>query len=71
MLLCLQDAKMGILFDSFPPVLQIQLRRFEYDFVKDVMIKVNATENPPGPLSSLTTQSRTPEIPVIGPTSAV
>ena len=28
-----------MLFDSFPPVLQIQLRRFEYDFVRDTMIK--------------------------------
>ena len=36
----MQDAKKGMLFDSFPPVLQIQLRRFEYDFVRDVMIKV-------------------------------
>ena len=29
-----------MLFDSFPPVLQIQLRRFEYDFVRDIMVKV-------------------------------
>jgi len=36
----LQDAKKGMLFDSFPPVLQIQLRRFEYDYHKDIMIKV-------------------------------
>ena len=29
-----------MLFDSFPPVLQLQLRRFEYDFQRDTMIKV-------------------------------
>ena len=38
----MQDAKKGMVFDSFPPVLQIQLRRFEYDFVRDVMVKVIA-----------------------------
>lgn len=45
---------MGILFDSFPPVLQIQLRRFEYDFMKDIMIKVSqpVTTPTPPPLSS-------------------
>jgi ubiquitin carboxyl-terminal hydrolase 7 len=36
----LQDARKGILFEGFPPVLQLQLKRFEYDFMKDVMIKV-------------------------------
>ena len=35
-----QDAKKGVLFDSFPPVLQLQLKRFEYDFQRDVMVKV-------------------------------
>lgn len=29
-----------MLFDSFPPVLQLQLKRFEYDFQRDVMVKV-------------------------------
>ena len=29
-----------MLFDSFPPVLQVQLKRFEYDFQRDVMVKV-------------------------------
>ena len=38
----LQDARKGILFEGFPPVLQLQLKRFEYDFMKDVMIKVRA-----------------------------
>ena len=36
----MQDARKGVLFDSFPPVLQLQLKRFEYDFQRDVMVKV-------------------------------
>lgn len=39
----LQDARKGVLFDSFPPVLQLQLKRFEYDFQRDVMVKVGFT----------------------------
>ena len=35
-----QDARKGVLFDSFPPVLQLQLKRFEYDFQRDMMVKV-------------------------------
>ncbi|KAL0418388.1 UNVERIFIED_CONTAM: Ubiquitin carboxyl-terminal hydrolase 13 [Sesamum radiatum] len=34
----LQDAKKGVLFVDFPPVLQLHLKRFEYDFVRDIMI---------------------------------
>ncbi|KAJ2741719.1 ubiquitin-specific protease ubp15 [Coemansia sp. BCRC 34301] len=37
----LQDAKKGVIFESFPPVLQLQLKRFEYDFRRDAMIKIN------------------------------
>jgi ubiquitin carboxyl-terminal hydrolase 7 len=37
----MQDARKGILFEGFPPVLQLQLKRFEYDFMKDMMVKVN------------------------------
>eukprot|EP00878_Enallax_costatus_P010709 GHUV01011185.1.p1 GENE.GHUV01011185.1~~GHUV01011185.1.p1 ORF type:complete len:671 (+),score=192.28 GHUV01011185.1:167-2179(+) len=37
----LQDARKGVLFDSFPPVLQLQLKRFEYDFQRDTMVKIN------------------------------
>ncbi|KAL3154338.1 hypothetical protein ABBQ32_013820 [Trebouxia sp. C0010 RCD-2024] len=37
----LQDARKGVLFDDFPPVLQLQLKRFEYDFQRDMMIKIN------------------------------
>ncbi|KAI9269716.1 cysteine proteinase [Helicostylum pulchrum] len=37
----LQDAKKGVLFDSFPPVLHLQLKRFEYDMVTDNMVKIN------------------------------
>lgn len=36
----LQDARKGVLFDDFPPVLQLQLKRFEYDFQRDIMVKV-------------------------------
>ena len=36
----LQDAKKGIVFQSFPPVLHLQLKRFEYDIQRDVMVKV-------------------------------
>jgi hypothetical protein len=36
-----QDARKGILFEGFPPVLQLQLKRFEYDFMKDMMVKVD------------------------------
>jgi hypothetical protein len=38
--MCAQDARKGVLFDSFPPVLQLQLKRFEYDFQRDIMVKV-------------------------------
>jgi hypothetical protein len=29
-----------VLFIDFPPVLQLQLKRFEYDFMRDTMVKV-------------------------------
>jgi ubiquitin carboxyl-terminal hydrolase 7 len=31
----LQDARKSNRFESFPPVLQLQLKRFEYDFQRD------------------------------------
>ncbi|AET40403.1 ubiquitin-specific protease UBP15 Ecym_5671 [Eremothecium cymbalariae DBVPG len=37
----LQDAKKGVVFESFPPVLHLQLKRFEYDFNYDQLIKIN------------------------------
>ena len=37
----LQDAKKGVIFESFPNVLHLQLKRFEYDFNRDAMMKVN------------------------------
>ncbi|KAL9128721.1 MAG: hypothetical protein Q9217_002654 [Psora testacea] len=37
----LQDAKKGVIFESFPQVLHLQLKRFEYDFNRDAMMKVN------------------------------
>lgn len=37
----LQDAKKGVIFESFPQVLHLQLKRFEYDVQRDAMMKVN------------------------------
>jgi ubiquitin carboxyl-terminal hydrolase 7 len=37
----LQAAKKGVIFNSFPPVLHLQLRRFEYDIEKDALVKVS------------------------------
>jgi len=36
-----QDAKKGVSFQSLPPVLELHLRRFEYDFATDAMAKIN------------------------------
>lgn len=40
-----QDAKKGVLFLDFPPVLQLQLKRFEYDYMRDTMVKVRNALN--------------------------
>ncbi|KAK3113499.1 ubiquitin-specific protease ubp15 [Teratosphaeriaceae sp. CCFEE 6253] len=37
----LQDARKGVIFEAFPQVLHLQLKRFEYDFQRDAMMKVN------------------------------
>ena len=37
----MQDAKKGIIFSKFPPVLMLHLKRFEYDFQRDLMYKIN------------------------------
>lgn len=37
----LQDAKKGVIFESFPEVLHLQLKRFQYDIDKDAMTKIN------------------------------
>ncbi|KNC85314.1 hypothetical protein SARC_02497 [Sphaeroforma arctica JP610] len=37
----LQDAKKGCIFEKLPPVLHLQLRRFEYDIDADAMVKIN------------------------------
>ncbi|CAG8730823.1 21837_t:CDS:10, partial [Racocetra persica] len=37
----LQDAKKGVIFESFPPVLRIKLKRFEYDMQKNTTVKIN------------------------------
>ncbi len=38
----LQDAKKGVIFQQFPPVLHLQLKRFEYDMELDSLVKVYA-----------------------------
>jgi ubiquitin carboxyl-terminal hydrolase 7 len=35
-----QDARRGVLFESLPPVLNLHLRRFEYDYERDLLVKV-------------------------------
>lgn len=37
----LQDAKKGVIFESFPEVLHLQLKRFQYDIERDAMMKIN------------------------------
>lgn len=37
----LQDANKGVIFTSFPDVLHLQLKRFEYDIQRDMMMKIN------------------------------
>lgn len=37
----LQDARKGVIFQSFPEVLHLQLKRFEYDIDRDAMMKIN------------------------------
>ncbi|GAA5890945.1 hypothetical protein JCM8208_003103 [Rhodotorula glutinis] len=37
----LQDAKKGVIFEEFPPVLHLQLKRFEYDMHRDQNVKIN------------------------------
>lgn len=36
----LQDAEKGTRFLEFPPVLHLHLKRFEYDFQRDMQVKV-------------------------------
>lgn len=53
-LVCLsQDARKGVLFIDFPPVLQLQLKRFEYDFMRDTMVKVSSLITVPALLQSV------------------
>jgi len=35
-----QDAEIGDQYDEFPAVLQLHLKRFEYDFERDIRVKV-------------------------------
>jgi ubiquitin carboxyl-terminal hydrolase 7 len=37
----LQDANKGVIFEKFPEVLHLQLKRFQYDVDRDAMMKIN------------------------------
>eukprot|EP00803_Ostreobium_quekettii_P004318 evm.model.scf_1518.4 EVM.evm.TU.scf_1518.4 scf_1518:22440-34055(-) len=37
----LVDARKYVKFDDFPPVLQLHLKRFDYDYQRDLQIKIN------------------------------
>ncbi|KAM7265127.1 hypothetical protein ACFE04_002810 [Oxalis oulophora] len=37
----LQDAEKAVLFIDFPPVLQLQMKRFEYDSTDNTLVKIN------------------------------
>jgi len=43
----LQDAQKGTIFLSFPPVLHLRLKRFNYDTQLDGMVKVCITDHIP------------------------
>jgi ubiquitin carboxyl-terminal hydrolase 7 len=53
----LQDAEKGVRFLTFPPVLHLQLKRFEYDFNRDAIVKVRipSQQLPPPFLAFLST----------------
>ncbi|KFY47041.1 hypothetical protein V494_00216 [Pseudogymnoascus sp. VKM F-4513 (FW-928)] len=36
-----QDVTQGTIFEAFPPVLHLQLKRFQYDIIKDAMAKLD------------------------------
>jgi Ubiquitin carboxyl-terminal hydrolase len=38
---CRQDAKKGIIFERFPPVLHLHLTRFQYDPIANAAVKFN------------------------------
>ena len=37
----LQEAEKGVIFIKFPPVLHLQLMRFQYDPIQDANVKIN------------------------------
>ena len=46
-----QAARKGIIFQSFPPVLYLSLKRWEYDVQRDAMVKVHTTHILKNPLA--------------------
>uniref|UniRef100_A0A7S2ZZD2 USP domain-containing protein n=2 Tax=Rhodosorus marinus TaxID=101924 RepID=A0A7S2ZZD2_9RHOD len=46
----LQDAKRGVKFSKLPPVLQLHLKRFEFDYVRGINVKINDRLEFPGEL---------------------
>ncbi|KAI8886518.1 putative ubiquitin-specific processing protease 21 [Backusella circina FSU 941] len=59
----LQDAKKGVIFESFPPVLHLQLKRFEYDMERDMMVKINDRHEFPTEIDLASYMSSTAEKP--------
>ena len=39
----MQDAEKGVLFKTFPPVIHMQLLRFQYDPLNDANVKINVS----------------------------
>jgi len=42
----LQDARAAVTFQSFPPVLHLQLKRYEYDTQRDAIVRVRIASSP-------------------------
>ena len=60
----LQDARKGIIFQSLPPVLHLQLKRYEYDMHRDAMVKVGVVLPHVTSLSPHLTDQRSFRIPL-------
>ena len=60
----LQEAKKGIVFQSFPPVLHLQLKRFEYDIQRDAMVKVRQCDHASRMIFMLLVDQRSPRVPI-------
>lgn len=61
----LQDAKKGVIFKKYPPILHLQLKRFEYDMYKDAMVKINDKHEFPLSINLDEFLEEKPEVPQI------